>query len=60
MKKYGASISPQPYRDFRTKNNIPQWQRDFARWGNRKELFRSIDFKDYKPRKGFLCNSYFT
>lgn len=59
MKKYGVSISPQPYRDFRTKNSIPQWQKDFARWGNRKELFRSTDFKDYEARKGFLCSSYF-
>lgn len=60
MKEYGISISPQPYRDFREKNNIPQWQKDFARWGNRKELFKSTDFKDYEARKGFLCNSYFT
>lgn len=60
MRRYGASISPQPYRDFRTKNTIPQWQKDFARWGNRKEIYRSIDFKDYEPRKGFFCKSYFT
>jgi len=60
MRKYGVSINPQPYRDFRTKNNIPQWQKDFARWGNRKQLYRSTDFKNYEPRKGFLCSSYFT
>jgi len=60
MRKYGASINPQPYRDFRKNNNIPQWQKDFARWGNRKKLYRSTDFKDYEARKGFLCSSYFT
>lgn len=59
MRNYGASISPQPYRDFENNNNIPIWQKDFARWGNRKELYRSTDFKDYQARKGFICKSYF-
>lgn len=59
MRKYGASINPQPYRDLDNKNNIPNWQKDFSRWGHRKKIYRSTDFKNYEARKGFLCNSYF-
>lgn len=50
----------QPYRDFNVKNQvIPQWQKDMARWSNRRWLYRSCDFKDYEPRKGFKCSEYF-
>lgn len=49
----------QPFRSPIEKNIIPMWQRDMARWTNRKELFFSIDFKDYEPRKGFKCANYF-
>ena len=59
MKKYGASINPQPYRSFLEKNIIPEWQKDFARWGNRKQIYRSTDFKEYKSMHGFLCSEYF-
>lgn len=49
----------QPYRDL---NNscyiIPQWQKDLARWVNKRWLFRSCEFKDFSPRKGFTCNEY--
>jgi hypothetical protein len=49
----------QPYRDFTPNQAIPQWQQDMARWCNRKELFKSIDFRDFTPRKGFCCEEYF-
>lgn len=50
----------QPMLDFsKTHQDIPQWQRDMARWSNRKEIYVSSDFKDYMPRKGFLCRAYF-
>lgn len=50
----------QPMLDFtNTKQNIPQWQKDMARWSNRRELWKSMDFKDYMPRKGFVCRKYF-
>ena len=39
--------------------DIPRWQKDMARWSMRKWLYKSIDFKDYQPRKGFKCNEYF-
>ena len=50
----------QPYRDFNNpKQRIPQWQKDLARWANRGALYRSTEFKDYEPRKGFKCQTYF-
>ena len=50
----------QPYRDpFKPNQTIPQWQKDMARWCNKKELFQLCEFKDYEPRKGFKCNEYF-
>ena len=50
----------QPYIDYgKNTLNIPQWQKDMARWANRKEIYATVDFMDYKPRKGFTCNKYF-
>ena len=50
----------QPYRDLNNPSQlIPQWQKDMARWADRKELYMSCDFKDYSPRKGFVCSEYF-
>lgn len=61
-KKKGKRYIPycQPYRDLDKKEQIiPQWQKDMARWANRRELYKSMDFKDYTPRKFFKCNEYF-
>lgn len=53
-------IQGQPFRDFNNPRQvIPQWQKDMARWANRKELYTSFDFKDFQPRKGFICSEYF-
>lgn len=53
-------IHAQPYRDFNDPHQIiPQWQRDMARWSMRRELWTTCDFKDFSPRKGFVCNEYF-
>ena len=57
-KKY--IVQAQPYRDINSSSMfIPQWQKDMAHWANRKELFRSCDFRDFEPRKGFKCIKYF-
>lgn len=49
----------QPYRNFCDKHQkIPQWQKDMARWANRKELYNSDWFDDFTPRKGFKCGTY--
>lgn len=50
----------QPYRDFKDPNQvIPQWQKDMARWAMRREFWTTCDFKDFEPRKGFKCITYF-
>lgn len=54
------NVQAQPYIDIQNpKRDPPQWQKDMARWANRKELFHSCDFKDFSPRHGFKCNIYF-
>ena len=38
---------------------IPQWQKDLAGWADKKWIFRTCEFKDFTPRKGFKCREYF-
>lgn len=52
-------VVAQPFRDPITPNDIPQWQRDMARWAMRREFYMTCDFKDFEPRKGFKCKKYF-
>ena len=50
----------QPYRDLNNPHQvIPQWQKDMAGWADKKLIFRSCEFKDFEPRKGFRCKEYF-
>lgn len=50
----------QPYRDINNPNQIiPQWQKDLAGWADKKWIFRTCEFKDFEPRKGFKCIAYF-
>lgn len=50
----------QPFRDFNNPRQvIPQWQMDMARWAMRREIYARCDFKDFSPRKGFVCSEYF-
>lgn len=61
-KNKGGRFLPycQPYRDFNNARQvIPQWQKDLARWANKKWFFRTCEFKDFEPRKGFKCNQHF-
>ena len=32
---------------------------NIARWANKMWLFKSFDFADFSPRKGFKCSRYF-
>ena len=49
----------QPYLDFTTtRQNIPQWQKDMARWSIKKVLYKTTTFEEYEPRKGFKCKDY--
>lgn len=61
-KNKGGRFLPhaQPYRDLNNPYQIiPQWQKDLAGWADKKWIFRSCEFKDFTPRKGFKCNQYF-
>lgn len=50
----------QAYRDLNNPHQIiPQWQNDLAGWADKKWIFRSCEFKDFAPRKGFKCSEYF-
>lgn len=60
LKELGIRSFVQPYRDFHNKRIPTQYERDFAQWVNKREIFNSCDFKDFSPRKGFRCNYYFT
>lgn len=52
-------IHSQPFRDFSNpKHKIPQWQRDFSRWTNRREIWYTTDWNDFQPRKNFKCKIY--
>ena len=48
----------QPYRDPRKKNTPPMWQKDMAKWVNKRMIFCTTDFADFQPRKGFKCATY--
>lgn len=53
-------VNPQPMLDLtRQVQNIPLWQRAMARWGSRKQIYFSTDFKDYCPRKGMTGRDFF-
>lgn len=53
-------VHAQPMREFNNpRQTIPQWQKDMARWADRKELYRTCDFKEFQPRKNFFCREYF-
>lgn len=49
LRKYGVTPFAQPYRDFRTgKTLVTEEQARLARWCNRKEIFKSVDFEEYQ------------
>lgn len=50
----------QPFRDpFSKGHQIPQWQKDLTSWCNKRQVFMTCEFKDFSPRKGFVCDEYF-
>jgi len=51
LKKWGRD-----FKELRTILNVPSWKKynnfkDFARWVNRKEIFKSVSWQDYKYNK---------
>lgn len=59
LKDLGILPFVQPYRDFENKRTPTQYEKDLARWANRFWLFKSCDFTDFSPRRGFKCSQYF-
>lgn len=58
LKSLGVTPFVQPYRDFTNERKPKQYELDLARWANKMWLFKSCDFADFSPRKGFKCNCY--
>ena len=55
-----VKVQAQPYRELDNPRQVlPQWQKDMAHWANKKQLYKTIDFKEFVPRKGFVCDEYF-
>ncbi|WP_322933725.1 hypothetical protein VCM39_13490 [Bacteroides sp. CG01] len=59
LKSLGITPFVQPYRDFSNTRKPRQYELDIAKWANRRWLFKSFDFADFSPRKGFKCGYYF-
>ena len=59
LKRIGVIPFAQPFIRYDGKTEIPQWQYDMARYTNRTAILKSIDFKDFRPRRGFKCAEYF-
>ena len=59
LKRLGILPFVQPFRDYDNSRNPTQYEKDLGRWANRAWLFKSMDFMDYEPRKGFKCAEYF-
>jgi len=52
LRDAGVEVFAQPYRDFENKIEPTREMKDFARWVNRKPIFKSVDlFADYKRSK---------
>lgn len=59
---HGNGVYPyaQPYRNpYNRGGVIPEWQKDMARWCNKRMVFETIRFEDFEPRIGFKCSEYF-
>jgi hypothetical protein len=59
LKELGIKPYVMPYRDFNNEHEPTQYERDLAQWVNKPMIFKTCDFKDFQPRKGFKCKEYF-
>lgn len=58
LKSLGILPFVQPFRDFDNKRTPTDYEKDLARWANRAWLFKTTNFEDFSPRKGFKCSAY--
>lgn len=56
----GLGITPfvMIYRDPVNRREPNNYCKDLARWVNKPQLFKSVRFEDYEPRKDFKCKEY--
>ena len=59
LREIGIAPFVMPYRDFANNVHPDQYQKDLAGWANKRQRFKSFNFEDFKPRKGFKCSEYF-
>lgn len=59
LKRLGILPFVQPFRDYENKRVPSQYEKDLGRWANRAWIFKSSDFVDFSPRRGFKCSEYF-
>lgn len=59
LKSFGIVPFVQPYRDYGNRRVPTQYEKDFARWANNRYFYKSFDFADFEPRKGFKCSEHF-
>lgn len=48
-----------PYRDYENSRPPSQYAKDLASYVNKAQVFRSCTFREFSPRKGFKCETYF-
>lgn len=58
LKELGISPFVQPYRDFKNDRKPTLYEKDIAQWANKHQIFKSCEFADFSPRKGFKCDYY--
>lgn len=59
LRRLGIVPFVQPYRDQSNERQPTQYEKDLARWANNRWLYKSCEFEDFEPRKGFKCKEYF-
>ena len=59
LRRLGIRPFVQPFRDYTNSRTPSQYEKDLARWANRPWTFKTTDFEDFRPRKGFTCKQYF-
>lgn len=59
LKDLGIKPFAQAFRDFKNERTPSLYERDFCRWCNKRQIFSTCDFLDFKPRKNFKCTKHF-
>lgn len=58
LRELGIKPYVMPYRDFENKTQPSQYCKDLAQYVNKPMIFKSCDFAEFSPRKGFKCKEY--